>query len=94
MRAACAALLLIDGRVRQEGLDLLTQLEQLPLRRKPRAPLSAALGAALVLLVPALATAASNDWSGSYVPGQREVGSLDRDGRPALAGRQRLRAVG
>ncbi|MGQ0506400.1 MAG: DUF4129 domain-containing protein [Myxococcaceae bacterium] len=40
MRAAVAGLLLVDGRVRQEGLDLLSAIEQLP-RRKPK-PVSAA----------------------------------------------------
>lgn len=41
VRAATAALLLIDGRVRQEGLDLIAQLEQLPTRVKPRGVLLA-----------------------------------------------------
>jgi len=41
VRAATAALLLIDGRVRQEGLDLIAQLDQLPLRVKPRGVLLA-----------------------------------------------------
>lgn len=41
VRAATATLLLIDGRVRQEGLDLIAQLEQLPVRVKPRGVLLA-----------------------------------------------------
>ncbi len=41
VRAAAATLLLIDGRVRQEGLDLIAQLEQLPVRVKPRGALLA-----------------------------------------------------
>jgi len=80
VRAASAALLLIDGRVRQEGLDLLTQLEQLPRRRKPKAaagPVAAAL-LALVLL-PGIAHAQApsdqkSDWSGTWVPGQPAAG--------------------
>ncbi len=77
IRAASAALLLIDGRVRQEGLDLLTQLEQLPRRRKPKAS-PGAVAAAVVLalvLVPAVARAeAPDDWSGTWVPGQPLAG--------------------
>ncbi len=51
LRAAASTLLLIDGRVRQEGLDLLAAIEQLPKRRqkKPAAPVAAAL---LLVLVP------------------------------------------
>lgn len=36
VRAATASLLLIDGRVRQEGLDLIAQLDQLPARKRNR----------------------------------------------------------
>ncbi len=36
VRAATATLLLIDGRVRQEGLDLIAQVEQLPQRARTR----------------------------------------------------------
>jgi hypothetical protein len=86
VRAACASLLLIDGRVRQEGLDLLTQLEQLPQRRKPRAQPAAIAGAVLaVLLAPSLARA-GGDWSGVYVPGKR-------DATPTTAMSARLQAV-
>ncbi len=46
LRAASAALLLIDGRVRQEGLDLVAAVEQLPPRKKP-----AIITAALLMLV-------------------------------------------
>lgn len=49
VRAATGTLLLVDGRVRQEGLDLLAQVEQLPRRVRHRsAPLVAT---ALVLLL-------------------------------------------
>ena len=54
VRAATGVLLLIDGRVRQEGLDLIAQVEQLPRRRRPRAP-AAALAALALLALPALA---------------------------------------
>ncbi len=43
VKAASATLLLIDGRVRQEGLDLLAAVQQLPARGKARAVQSAAL---------------------------------------------------
>jgi hypothetical protein len=87
IRAACAALLLIDGRVRQEGLDLVTQLEQLPHRRKPKAPRATVAATVLlaVLLAPAVAKA-GDDWSGIYVPGVRENAS-------STAMSARLRAV-
>ncbi len=48
VRAATATLLLIDGRVRMEGLDLLTALEQLPKRKRPG---SGVAGAAAVLVL-------------------------------------------
>lgn len=54
LRAATGALLLIDGRVRQEGLDLLASVEQLPTRRKKLAPLIAST-ALLLLASPAWA---------------------------------------
>jgi hypothetical protein len=47
VRAATGVLLLIDGRVRQEGLDLIAQVEQLPRRKRPKAPLVAMLLLAL-----------------------------------------------
>jgi hypothetical protein len=80
LRAATATLLLIDGRVRQEGLDLLATLEQLPRRRKPKAAL--AVAALLLLFLPAISEAndegkalaepshEADDWSGQYTPGQ------------------------
>lgn len=43
VKAASATLLLVDGRVRQEGLDLLAAVQQLPERGKARAVQSAAL---------------------------------------------------
>lgn len=55
LRAATGTLLLIDGRVRQEGLDLLAAVEQLPHRRKKLAPLVAT---ALLVLLPTTAHAA------------------------------------
>ena len=68
LRAATATLLLIDGRVRQEGLDLLATLEQLPRRRKAKGVQIAAVG--ILLLLPALVHA-EDDWSGLYNPGAR-----------------------
>lgn len=59
LRAAAAALLLIDGRVRQEGLDLLAALEQLP-RRRP-APRYAALAGAVLLGLAATPARAQGD---------------------------------
>lgn len=41
VRVAVGVLLLIDGRVRQEGLDLVAQTEQLPRRKKTRGPIIA-----------------------------------------------------
>ncbi len=52
VRAATGTLLLIDGRVRQEGLDLLAAAEQLPRRRKKGLPLGAA-GLLSILALPA-----------------------------------------
>jgi hypothetical protein len=46
LRAALAALLLFDGRVRQEGLDLVSALQQLPTRKLARAAVAALLFAA------------------------------------------------
>lgn len=57
VRAAAGVLLLIDGRVRQEGLDLIAQVEQLPRRKKPKAPVVAATLLALALATPAFAQA-------------------------------------
>lgn len=50
VRAATGTLLLVDGRVRQEGLDLIAQVDQLPRRAKPKGvtlPVSAMLALAL-----------------------------------------------
>lgn len=60
LRAAAAALLLVDGRVRQEGLDLTAALEQLPRRRPNRLTSAQAPGkvAAAVLALGALLTPA------------------------------------
>lgn len=54
LRAATASLLLIDGRVRQEGLDLIAQVEQLPRHKKPRGT-SLAIAILLCLALPARA---------------------------------------
>jgi hypothetical protein len=75
LRAATSTLLLIDGRVRQEGLDLLATLEQLPRRRKPRAPIAAAVGLLFALLP--FAARAQDDWSGVYTPGHTEEPSAN-----------------
>lgn len=71
LRAATATLLLIDGRVRQEGLDLLAQLEQLPRRRKPKT-----FGVtAAMLLLSCLGISVSRaeeppqEWTGVYASG-------------------------
>ncbi len=48
LRAAVAALLLLDGRVRQEGLDLLAAIEHLPRRERKR---SAARASSVALLL-------------------------------------------
>jgi uncharacterized membrane protein YtjA (UPF0391 family) len=50
IKAATATLLLVDGRVRQEGLDLLASVQQLPARGKDRVARSAALVLLCVLL--------------------------------------------
>lgn len=58
LRAATGTLLLIDGRVRQEGLDLVAAVEQLPRRRRPKGvPLTAAV--LLALLLPGAAEASA-----------------------------------
>lgn len=54
LRAATATLMLIDGRVRQEGLDLIAQVEQLPRRTKLKVA-SPLLCLALCLALPASA---------------------------------------
>jgi hypothetical protein len=50
IKAAIATLLLVDGRVRQEGLDLLAAVQQLPARGRARSAQSAALLFLCVLL--------------------------------------------
>ncbi|MBN8231410.1 DUF4129 domain-containing protein [Corallococcus macrosporus] len=51
LRAATATLLLVDGRVRQEGLDLLAAVQQLPERSTKRGGALASKGAAAALLL-------------------------------------------
>ncbi len=51
LRAAVATLLVIDGRVRQEGLDLMAAVEQLPQRTGRRSAAAGALLAAAVGLI-------------------------------------------
>ncbi|WIG96165.1 DUF4129 domain-containing protein [Myxococcus sp. SDU36] len=53
VRAATATLLLVDGRVRQEGLDLLASVQQLPSRDlgRPLPPPGATRGAAMLAVV-------------------------------------------
>jgi hypothetical protein len=64
VRAALGTLMLIDGRVRQEGLDLIAQVEQLPVRKRPRStPLGG--GAAAASAVIAVLLFASPAWADS-----------------------------
>lgn len=58
IRVATATLLLVDGRVRQEGLDLLAAVQQLPARSTAKASVRGA-GVALVLLCALLAAPAA-----------------------------------
>ncbi|WP_338867479.1 DUF4129 domain-containing protein [Myxococcus stipitatus] len=66
VRAAASTLLLVDGRVRSEGLDLLASVQQLPERNKGRAPgvrgaavLAVVLGGSLLAGTPARAEEAA-----------------------------------
>ncbi|RKH41067.1 DUF4129 domain-containing protein [Corallococcus sp. AB050B] len=58
LRAATATLLLVDGRVRQEGLDLLAAVQQLPERSTQRGSLASKGVAAALMLVTGLLVAA------------------------------------
>ncbi|MHA7632606.1 DUF4129 domain-containing protein [Corallococcus sp. M7] len=58
LRAATATLLLVDGRVRQEGLDLLAAVQQLPERSTQRGELASKGVAAALLLATGLLLAA------------------------------------
>lgn len=58
VRAATATLMLIDGRVRQEGLDLVAQVEQLPRRKKLRGATIAAVSLLVCVAFPARADTA------------------------------------
>ncbi len=70
LRAVEATLLIVDGRVRQEGLDLLAQVAQLPTRRRAIVNVGAwALFAALAgLTLPARAIAAPEQVEVSQAP--------------------------
>lgn len=58
LRAAAATLLLVDGRVRQEGLDLLALVQQLPTRTAPaRTGVRSAAAALLLALATSLVAA-------------------------------------
>ncbi len=57
VRAATSTLMLIDGRVRQEGLDLIAQVEQLPRRKKPKG-VALAIALTLCFALPARAESA------------------------------------
>lgn len=83
LRAATATLLLIDGRVRQEGLDLLAQVEQLPARRKARGGGAAAVVALLVALVGA--RAAAQPGPASLERAQRLVDECEMSGNVDLS---------
>ncbi|WP_224369393.1 DUF4129 domain-containing protein [Hyalangium versicolor] len=61
IKAATATLLLVDGRVRQEGLDLLAAVQQLPARGKARSLQSAALVFLCVLLGGSVAKAQESE---------------------------------
>ncbi|MGV3624977.1 MAG: DUF4129 domain-containing protein [Archangium sp.] len=76
IRAASAALLLIDGRVRQEGLDLIAQVEQLPQRSRPRG---------VLLTIALIALTASNAFAENALVRRAERISEDCDMRVDLA---------
>lgn len=86
VRAAASALLLVDGRVRQEGLDLKARVEQLP--KRVRRTVGAVAGLVAVLLAGTgwAQTPAVDDWSGTYRPGEART-------LPESAMRARLEAV-
>ncbi|NOK23383.1 DUF4129 domain-containing protein [Corallococcus carmarthensis] len=80
LRAATATLLLVDGRVRQEGLDLLAAVQQLPERSTKRGALSSKGVAAALLVATGLLFAAP-------VPAEAAP-----EAAPALADRKAVRA--
>jgi hypothetical protein len=89
-RAAAASLLVVDGRVRQEGLDLLAAVEQLPVRR-PKKPVlgQGAAAALLIALAAAIGFGSGPAWA------QEKAGPA-RLGRAAARGaelRQRFAGV-
>ncbi len=79
LRAATATLLLIDGRVRQEGLDLLAQVEQLPTRRKARGA-----GAVVALLLALVAWPAAAQPSAALERAQTLVDECEMSGNVDL----------
>lgn len=90
LRAAAATLLLIDGRVRHEGLDLLAAIEQLPTRREKRTP-AAARTAAILLVAGALLPSIARADDSSRARLQQVVEACELEG-PALD--KQLQAVG
>jgi tetratricopeptide (TPR) repeat protein len=98
LRAAVGTLLLIDGRVRQEGLDLLAAVEQLP--RRHAAPVGRSLRAGSGALVVALGLCGVLSPSPAHAqapagPLQRlraaaDACGLDEGGLQALQGTERL----
>ncbi|SEK54847.1 protein of unknown function [Stigmatella aurantiaca] len=76
LQAATASLLLVDGRVRQEGLDLLAAVQQLPARGAARAPgRSGALVLLGLVLGPSLARAEAPPPRPELLQRLREVAS-------------------
>lgn len=84
VRAATSTLMLIDGRVRQEGLDLIAQVEQLPRRKKPKG-VALAIALALSFALPARAESALTERAEKLTDecGMRvDLAPLERQGIP------------
>lgn len=92
VRAAAGVLLLIDGRVRQEGLDLVAQLEQLPRRQRPKSPALAPL-AVLALVAPLAAAQPSGEPSVLRQRVERLVDECEMGARVPEAGLEHLDGV-
>ena len=91
LRAATATLLLVDGRVRQEGLDLLAAVQQLPERSTKRGALSSK-GVAAALLF-ASGPAPRGPCSGGSSAGSRGARGPQGGARAAGEGRDDVRAA-